>query len=149
MLLRDVVLLVHVPLERCEDIALVQQKVAAFALQLEQRFVRDTVGIGRRLTVLRRNREVFQLFSENDDRLFREQGVLRLGRTVVGRWRPAFRNEVRLVVEEARRARRPVEVLRGLSEEVQDVGEAVWIELAARVRSQYTVSRGRVRTSTP
>lgn len=120
MLLRNVVLLVDIALERGEDVTLVEEKVSASALNIQQGIVRDATRVRRRFAVFGWDGEVLKLFTEDDDRLFREEGILRLGGTKVGRWRPAF-YEMLLCGEEAGRAWCSIEILRGLSEEGENV----------------------------
>lgn len=63
MLLSKIVLLVDVSLERGKYIPLLHQVFATLPLQTQQYVVRDAVLVGRRVTLLRWDREVFQLLT--------------------------------------------------------------------------------------
>ena len=129
MLLREVVLLVHVPLQRGEDVALVEEVLAAAALELEQRVVGDAPHVRRLLPALGRDREVLELLAEHDDRLLRQQRVLRRGGAKVERRRAALEQLLLRGEEAARVCGRPVELVARMLEEAQNVVEAVRVKL--------------------
>lgn len=137
MLLRDVVLLVHIPLQRREDVALLHEVLTALALDGEQALVRDAVRVGRGVGPrLGRDGEVLQLLAQHDDSLLGQERVLRgcgveaVG-GAVGRAGRGGRSveEVLLEGEQTRGGRGAVERLRGGAEEGEHVLEAIGVEL--------------------
>lgn len=72
MLFRKIIFLVDIPLEGREYVTLSHEVVAALTLDFDERCVRDAILVRRRVPVFRRNGEIFELFTEDDDRLFRE-----------------------------------------------------------------------------
>lgn len=72
MLLRNIVLFVDIALERGKDVALMKEIFSASALKVQQGIARNAVCVRRCLAIFRWNRKILQLFTKNDDRLFRE-----------------------------------------------------------------------------
>lgn len=77
MLLREVILLVHVALQRGEDVPFVEKVITALPLKVEQRVVRDATRIRCLLALLWRDGEVLKLLAEDDDRLLGQERILR------------------------------------------------------------------------
>jgi hypothetical protein len=133
MLLRNVVLLVHIPLQRRKDLPPLQQPLPCHHLQLPQTLVRDPIHVRPRLASPRRDHKVLELLAEDDDALLVEERVRR--RVVVegrggggeGIGRGVVEGGLELV--EAWLVGGTVEVESGFLEEVQDIVEAVWREL--------------------
>jgi hypothetical protein len=101
MLLGHIVLLVHIPLERSENITPLEEVAATLALEVDEGVVRDAGGVGASVGALGRNREVLEFLTENNDGLLGEERVLR--------WR-------RVALTELRRRRAVDEVLLGMDE---------------------------------
>ena len=85
MLLRYVILLVHIALQCCEDVALMEQVVPALALQIEESVIRDPVGIRGCTAILWRDRKVLELFTEHNNSLLGQERVLGWGWTKIRR----------------------------------------------------------------
>lgn len=84
VLLRDVVFLIDIALQRRKDVALVQQKLAAFPLQVKKRVVCNTVAIRCCRSLLGWNGEILEFLAEYNNGLLCQQGILGLRRTKVG-----------------------------------------------------------------
>ena len=76
MLFRNIVLLVHIALQRCEYVALVKQILPTTPFQLQQALVGNPVRVCGSAAVFRRDGEILKLFTENNDGLFRKKWVL-------------------------------------------------------------------------
>lgn len=76
MLLRNVVLLVNVPLESSEDVTLLHEVLAAVPLDGKQTLVRKSVCVCHCISTLGRDGEVLELLAQHDDRLFGQQRIL-------------------------------------------------------------------------
>lgn len=85
MLFSNVVLLVHVPLKRSKDISLINEVVTRPPFNVEQFLVGDPILVRKSGSVVRGYREIFQFFSQHNNRLLREQGILRACWPKVGR----------------------------------------------------------------
>ena len=129
VLLGEVVLLVDVALEGGEDVALVEEVLATVALEVEQRLVGDAARVGALGAVLGRDGEVLELLAEDDDRLLRQERVLRRRRAKVGRGRATLEELLLCGKQPAGVGGCSVELVSSMLEEVEDVVEAVWIEL--------------------
>ena len=143
MLLREVVLLVHVPLQRREDIALVQEVLPAVALEVQQRVIRNPTDVRRLLPSLGRNREILELFTEHDNRLLGQERILGGGRPKVGGGRAAFEELLLCGKQSARVRRGAVEVVARVLEEVEDIVEAVRVKLQGFVRANIEITTAR------
>lgn len=151
MLLGEVVLLVHVALQRGEDVPLVEEVIAALPLEVEQRVVRDTARVGSLLAFLRRDGEILELLAEDDDRLLGQERVLRRRGPEIGSGRATL-EELLLRREEARSIARAVKLLARMLEEREDEFKAVGVELITESAGQHTGwdrDRAWSRTSTP
>lgn len=131
VLLREVILLVDVALKRGEDVSFVKEVLAAIPLEVEQRIVRDASRVRCFLPILRRNREVFKLLAEDDDCLLREEWVLGRRWTKVRCGRTTFQELLLRRQEAAGVVGGTIELVTSMLEEVQDIVEAVWVELRA------------------
>lgn len=139
MLLCNIVLLIHIPLQCCEDILLLEQVPTTLALQLEQLVVREPRVVRARARAARRDSEVFQLLAEYDDSLLRKQGVRLGGGPEFGG--AGLLEEVLLARKEARLRRAAVEIIGGTSEERKDKVEAVRVKLQAALVSWVACRR--------
>jgi hypothetical protein len=72
MLFRHIVLLVHISLQRCENIPLLEKPLAALALKVVQVVVWGAVLVGASGGAGWRNSEIFQLLTEDNYGLFGE-----------------------------------------------------------------------------
>lgn len=142
MLLRKVILLANIPLEGREDALLLQQLHPTRFLQVDQRLARLSCLCVRgslRVIAFWRDGEVLEFFSKDDDGLLGEQWVLRrrkVGRRVIG----CGVNEVLLCLVESREVARSVEGVLSLTEEREDEGETLRIELVV-IRNQKCKSQ--------
>jgi len=120
-----VVLLVHVSLQRCENIPLLKKPLTALAFKVVQVVVRGAVLVGASSGALRRNSEIFQLLTEDNYSLFGEQGVL-LGKNGV-----VERVDVLLLQLEETiwLVLCAIEVLSRLFEKLENVVKALWVKL--------------------
>lgn len=84
VLLRNVVLLVNIPLKRSKYISLLHDVLPASTLYLEEGGVGDALFVGGCAIILWRYSEIFEFFSKHDDGLFAQKWVLRGGRAKVG-----------------------------------------------------------------
>jgi len=76
MLFSNIILLVHIPLERREYIPLFHEIVTRPALNTQQTIISNPILVSRRAAVLRRYGKIFQLFPQHDDCLLRKQWIL-------------------------------------------------------------------------
>ena len=151
VLLREVILLVDVALKRGEDVSFVKEVFAAIPLEVEQRIVRDASRVRCFLPILRRNREVFKLLAEDDDRLLGQERVLRRRGPEIGSGRATL-EELLLRRKEARSIARAVKLLARMLKEREDEFKAVGVELITESAGQHTGwdrDRAWSRTSTP
>ena len=102
---------------------------AAIPLEIEQCVIRNTAQVRRFLTTLWWNGKVFELLAEDNNCLLRQERVLRWGRAKVRRRRAAFKELLLRREEAAWVVRGAVELVASMLEEVEDVVEAVWVEL--------------------
>jgi hypothetical protein len=127
MLFSNIVLPVHIPLERRENVLFLNQMLPTAALNVYQRLVGHAVLVRRRRgAVFGRDREVLELLAEDDDRLPGVERVLARGRAKVGR---GVLLEVLLGVEQPGLVWCPVERVVGVLEEAEHVLEAFWVKL--------------------
>ena len=76
MLFGHVVLLVHVSLQRCEDIPLLKKPLAALALKVVQLVVWGAVLVSTSGGTLRGDSKIFQFLTKDNNSLFGEQRIL-------------------------------------------------------------------------
>lgn len=81
MLLSNIVLLIHIPLQCCENIPLAHKIIPRPPLNLCQRLSREPILLNLCRAILRWNREILKFLSKNDNCLLGYQWVLRRGRT--------------------------------------------------------------------
>ena len=125
MLFCHIVLFVHISLQRCENIPLLKKPVAAFALKVVQLVVRGAVLVGASRGAFRRDSEIFQFLTEDNNSLFGEQGVLLGENGVVERI-----DVLLLQLEEAiLLVLGAIKVLSRLFEKLEDIVEALWVKL--------------------
>lgn len=136
MLLREVILLVHVALQRGEDVPFVEEVITALPLKVEQRVVRDATRIRCLLALLWRDGEVLELLAEDDDRLLGQEWILRRRGPKIGRRRTSI-EELLLCRKETRRIARAIELFARMLEEGEDEFKAVGVELIAASASQH------------
>lgn len=70
MLLRHIILLIHIPLQRSENIPLAHQILPALPLHVQKMFICDPGCVCSNLAIFWGNGKVFQLLAENYDGLF-------------------------------------------------------------------------------
>jgi hypothetical protein len=87
MLLCHIILLIDIPLQSGKYIPLIHEVRPTMSLNVKQRVVRDPVLVRRSVPVFWGYREILEFFSEDDDRLLREQRVLGRRRAEFGGWR--------------------------------------------------------------
>lgn len=76
MLLGDIILLADIALQSGEDVTFMQEIFSTLTFDIKQFIISNAVGVGSSLSVLRRDREVFKFFSEDNDSLLGQKGVL-------------------------------------------------------------------------
>ena len=106
-----------------------EEVLAAVALEVEQRVVGDPARVRALGAVLGRDGEVLELLAEDDDRLLCQERVLGRGGPKVGRGRAAVEELLLRGEEAARVGGGAVELVSSMLEEVEDIVEAVWVEL--------------------
>ena len=84
MLLRNVILLIHIPLQRREDTLLPQQVFPTLALHLQERIIRNPLLVRASAATGRGYGEVLQLLAQYDDGLLCQERV-RIGCEFAGR----------------------------------------------------------------
>ena len=77
MLLRNVVFLVDITLERRKYTLLLEQHLTTLALQVQKGFIGVPTFVGQGVRFFGRDGKVLKLLPQNDDSLFREERVLR------------------------------------------------------------------------
>jgi hypothetical protein len=134
MLLRDVILFIHIPLQRRENGALIQQILPALALKIQHGIVCDALIVRLLLPIFGRNCKVLELLAQDDNGLFCEERVLAL-RGEVGGGGCGERegvDEVLLQCEEPWLAGCAVEGVGSVAEEGEYKAEAFGVELVRR-----------------
>lgn len=81
MLLSNIILLIHIPLQCGENIPLAHKIIPRPPLNLYQRLSREAILLDLRRAIFGWNREILEFLTKNDDCLLGYQWVLRRGRT--------------------------------------------------------------------
>ena len=75
MLLRNIILLIHIPLQRREDTLLPQQVFPTLALHLQERIVRNPLFVRAGAATRRGYGKVLQLLAQYDDSLLCQERI--------------------------------------------------------------------------
>lgn len=126
MLLGDIVLLVDVALQRSEDISFLHDILSAPSLYVEKGWVGDALFVGGCGAAPWGYSEIFEFLTKYDNGLFAQEWILRGGRTKV---RGGPIQQMLLRGKQAGGACSAIKRVRRISEEIQDICKALWIEL--------------------
>lgn len=118
VLLGDIIFLVHIALQRSEDVSFLHDIVSASTFYVEKGLVGDAVFVSGCATAPWGYSEIFEFFSKYDDGLFAEKRVLRGGRTKV---RGGSIQQMLLGGKQAGRVCGSIKCVRRIPKEIQDV----------------------------